>query len=84
MTGVQTCALPISILQGVKHLFIDGIRYEPHPTHNSIDEAVEIAQRLGAGRSYIIHTTHSIDYEEVNPSLPAGVELGYDGLTISF
>lgn len=79
--------LPVTvepILQGVKHLFIDGIRYEPHPTHNSIDEAVEIAQRLGAGRSYIIHTTHSIDYEEVNPSLPAGVELGYDGLTISF
>ena len=72
-----------AVLRGVKHLFIDGIRFEPHPTHNTIDEAVEIAQKIGARRAYIIHTTHSVDYEEVNPTLPEGIELGYDGLTLT-
>jgi phosphoribosyl 1,2-cyclic phosphate phosphodiesterase len=70
------------ILQGVKYLFIDGLRYEPHKTHVTIPQAVEIAQRLKAERTYIIHTTHTIDYDEVNASLPQGIELGYDGLTI--
>jgi phosphoribosyl 1,2-cyclic phosphate phosphodiesterase len=66
----------------VKYLFIDGLRYEPHKTHVTIPQAVEIAQRLNAERTYIIHTTHTIDYDEVNASLPEGIELGYDGLTI--
>lgn len=80
--GLPAAAEPT--LRGVKHLFIDGIRYEPHPTHNSIDEAVEIARSVGAERTYIIHTTHSVDYETVNPALPEGVELGYDGLALTF
>lgn len=70
------------VLAGVKHLFIDGLRYETHKTHVTIPQAIEIAQRLKAERTYIIHTTHTIDYDEVNASLPAGIELGYDGLTI--
>lgn len=70
------------ILQGVKHLFIDGLRYEPHRTHITIPQAIEISQRLGAENTYLIHTTHTVDYEEVNAVLPAGIELGYDGLTI--
>jgi phosphoribosyl 1,2-cyclic phosphate phosphodiesterase len=71
-----------SVLQEVKYLFIDGLRYESHPTHITIPQAIEIAQRLKAEKTYIIHTTHTIDYEEVNASLPPGIELGYDGLTI--
>ena len=70
------------ILQGVKYLFIDGLRYEPHRTHITIPQAIEISQRLKAEKTYLIHTTHTVDYEEVNAALPAGVELGYDGLTI--
>ncbi len=77
-------AAAASHLQGLKHLFIDGLRFEPHNTHNTIDEAIAIAQHLGAERTYIIHTTHTIDYDAVNPTLPSGIELGYDGLTIDF
>lgn len=72
------------IVSGVKYLFIDGLRYEPHNTHNTIEEAIDIAQRIGAERTYIIHTTHTIDYDTVNAQLPPGIELGYDGLTIQF
>jgi phosphoribosyl 1,2-cyclic phosphate phosphodiesterase len=73
-----------AILRGVKYLFIDGLRYEQHRTHATIPEAVELVQELGAKQAYIIHTAHSVEYDETNAKLPPGIELGYDGLTVSF
>lgn len=72
------------ILRGVRYLFLDGLRWEPHHTHNSISEAISIAAELGAQQTYLVHTTHTIDYDEISAKLPLGVELGYDGLKISF
>jgi phosphoribosyl 1,2-cyclic phosphate phosphodiesterase len=72
------------VLMGVKYLFLDGLRDEPHPTHATIGDAVTFARELKAEQSYIIHTSHTVDYEKVNAQLPEGVELGYDGLTFTF
>jgi phosphoribosyl 1,2-cyclic phosphate phosphodiesterase len=72
----------VEILQGVEYLFLDGLRYEQHFTHMSIPEAVAAAQGLGAKTTYLIHTTHTVDYEEVNAALPEGIKLGYDGLSV--
>ena len=72
------------VLRGVTTLFLDGLRWESHNTHNSIHEACEIARELGAQTTYLIHTTHSIDYDEVSRQLPKGIELGYDGLRVAF
>lgn len=74
----------LQVLAGVQHLFIDGLRWETHNTHNSIGEAIELARAVGAAKTYIIHTTHSIDYDETSATLPEGVELGYDGLRVEF
>ncbi len=70
------------VLMGVKHLFLDGLRYEPHRTHLTIPEAIAIAQELNAQHTYLIHTTHTIDYHKTVAQLPAGITLGYDGLTV--
>jgi phosphoribosyl 1,2-cyclic phosphate phosphodiesterase len=72
------------VLRGVETLFLDGIRYEPHSTHNSIDEAIEIGRKVGAKQTYLIHLTHSVEHEQVSAKLPPGVALGYDGLTVNF
>ncbi len=72
------------ILSGVKLLFIDGLRYEAHRTHFTIPQAIEVAQTLKAERTFILHTTHTVDYDEVMAKLPAGIELAYDGLTVEF
>jgi phosphoribosyl 1,2-cyclic phosphate phosphodiesterase len=69
---------------GVETLFLDGLRWEQHRTHNTIEEAIEIAQLLGARQTYLIHTTHTVEYEEVSAQLPAGIALGYDGLRVEF
>jgi phosphoribosyl 1,2-cyclic phosphate phosphodiesterase len=72
------------VLRDVPILFLDGLRWESHNTHNSIHEAIEIARQLKAKKTYLIHTTHTIDYDEVSQQLPEGIELGFDGLTVQF
>jgi phosphoribosyl 1,2-cyclic phosphate phosphodiesterase len=72
------------VLEDIDVLFLDGIRYEPHRTHNSIDEAIYLARKVKAKQTYLIHLTHAIDHAEVSAKLPPGVALGYDGLTVDF
>ena len=70
------------LLQGLDTLVLDGLRYEPHVTHFSIGQAVDVAQRLGAKRTYFTHCACRMDYDQVNADLPDGIELSYDGLQI--
>lgn len=74
----------IAQLQGLKYLFLDGLRYEQHSTHFTIPAAIEIAKRIGAEQTYLVHMTHSIDYETVTRQLPGGIALAYDGLEVTF
>lgn len=72
------------LLMGIKTIVLDGIRHEKHPTHFTIDEAIEFSKRIKAQRTILIHFTHSVDHAKVSATLPAGVELAYDGLVIEF
>jgi phosphoribosyl 1,2-cyclic phosphate phosphodiesterase len=69
-------------LQGLDCVVLDGLRFRPHPTHFSIPEAVEVAQRLGAGRTYLIHMCHDVDHQATEVQLPPEIRLAYDGLTL--
>lgn len=70
------------LLQGLDTLVLDALRPEPHVTHLSIDQAIDVAQRLGAKQTYFTHCACKLDYEKVNSGLPAGIAVGYDGLQI--
>jgi phosphoribosyl 1,2-cyclic phosphate phosphodiesterase len=70
------------LLQGLDTLVLDALREDPHPTHFSIDQAVEVAQKLGVRQTYFTHCACRLDYESVNSVLPRGVAVGYDGLQI--
>lgn len=72
------------LLQGVEILIIDALRMEPHPTHFSFYEALDIIQRLGPRKAYMTHISCRLDPVEAARHLPADVELGYDGLRIPF
>ncbi len=71
------------LIRGVNTLILDGLRYEPHATHFTIPQAVAAAQELEAKMTYLIHTTHTVDYEETNSKLPPNVQLAHDGLEVS-
>lgn len=72
----------LELLQGLDVLIIDALRLEPHVTHYCLDEAVSVAQSLGAKQTYLTHTSHELEYHATNAALPAGIEMAYDGLRI--
>jgi phosphoribosyl 1,2-cyclic phosphate phosphodiesterase len=73
----------VRLLDGIRILALDGLRPSPpHPTHFTIEEAIECSRRIGAKDTYLIHLTHDIDHDEFERTLPAGVRLAYDGLKL--
>jgi len=73
-----------SLLEGVRVLVIDALRLKPHPGHFSVDEALEVIDRVKPERAYLTHMGHDLEHEATNRRLPSGVELAYDGLKFEF
>jgi phosphoribosyl 1,2-cyclic phosphate phosphodiesterase len=69
-------------LDGVRTLIIDALRHRPHSTHFSVTEACEAAARIGATRTFFTHISHDLGHAATCATLPAGVELAYDGLVL--
>ncbi len=69
-------------LDGVRTLIIDALRHRPHSTHFSVGEAIAVAARLGAERTWLTHICHDLPHAETCAQLPPGVELAYDGLVV--
>ena len=72
----------MKLLEGVDALLLDCLRMEPHFTHLSFSESIEIAKKINARKTYLIHMTHSLEYESLRKMLPEGVYVGYDGLKL--
>lgn len=72
----------MGLLRGLDLLVLDALRWRPHPTHFSVDEALEVIRELRPRRSYLTHLTHDLDHVRTNRVLPPGVELAYDGLCL--
>ncbi len=70
-------------LSGLCTLILDMLRYRQHPTHLTVDQAVDIAGRVGAGRTWFTHMTHDIRHDDLDARLPPGMALSFDGLTIA-
>lgn len=70
-------------LEGVDTLILDALGYDEHPTHLSVGEAVELAGRLGARRTFFTHMNHQVDYGAPKIDLPEGMAFAYDGLSFT-
>ena len=70
-------------LGGLDVLILDALRPRPHVSHFSLSEAVEMAKRIGAKRTFFTHMCHDLEHEATNASLPSGMELAYDGLRLT-
>jgi phosphoribosyl 1,2-cyclic phosphate phosphodiesterase len=69
-------------LQNLDTLVLNALRYKPHPTHFSLEEALSVIADLRPRRAFLVHMTHTLDHASVNAQLPANVQLAYDGLTL--
>lgn len=69
-------------LRGLDLLILDGLRFTPHPTHFTVPEALAVIEDLRPRRAVLTHLSHEVDHATVSATLPSGVELAYDGLTL--
>lgn len=66
-------------------LVMNALRILPHPTHQCISEALDVAARIGAKETYLIHMSHHAGlHNEISRNLPAHVHYAFDGLNIQF
>jgi len=72
------------LLEGLDTLVLDALRYEPHPTHFSLSEALTVVESLKPRRTFLTHLSHSFDHGPTQASLPPSVALAYDGLQLEF
>ena len=71
-------------LQGVRVLVIEALRHKPHIAHVTLSEAMDLVEQINPEQVYFTHMSHDMGkHDEVNLTLPAGMALGYDGLTFT-
>lgn len=70
------------LLEGLDTLVLDALRFEPHPTHFNVEQAMQVVERVRPRMTYFTHISHQLEHETMNAQLPAHVELAYDGQRI--
>lgn len=70
-----------ALLDGLDVLITSALRRRPHPTHMSLEQAVHVAERVGAKQTWLTHMAHDLEHEATNASLPPHIQLAHDGLT---
>ena len=69
--------------RGSKVLVLNALRHEPHISHFTLSEAIEVARQVGAEQTYFTHISHQLGlHDAVEADLPEGMHLAYDGLTL--
>ena len=70
-------------LKGVEKLVVNALRFEPHDSHFSVEEALSLIAKVAPREAYLTHISHDMGLHEVaQMRLPEGVFLAYDGLKI--
>ncbi|MGQ1787210.1 MULTISPECIES: MBL fold metallo-hydrolase [unclassified Saccharicrinis] len=71
-------------VRGSRIVALNAVRKEPHISHYSLSEAVEVLQLANPNTGFVTHISHQMGlYEEVNQELPANIQLAYDNLVIN-
>ena len=83
----------LSKLQGLEHVSLNTVGYHPHHSHFSLDQALEIADRIGAKHTWLTHLSHAFpshgafcDYLRqrcAERGIRSDVQPAYDGLTVT-
>ncbi|MGQ0793667.1 MAG: MBL fold metallo-hydrolase [Deltaproteobacteria bacterium] len=67
-------------LAGLDILILSALRYNPHPAHFSVEQAIEVVRRLRPKLAVFTHMGHELDYDELSGKLPEGILAAYDGM----
>ncbi len=72
-------------LKGLDILVINALRKETHVSHFNLEQALAIIAQLKPKQTYLTHISHQLGLHAVEEaSLPDGVFIAYDGLSLQF
>lgn len=64
-------------------LVINALRKQPHLSHQTLDEALQVIGRVRPREAYLVHMSHHMGLTaEVEKKLPPHVHFAYDGLVV--
>lgn len=72
----------LAVMRGADVLVINALFRTVHPTHLSLGEAVDVARRVGARRTWLTHLTHDNFHAALAAELPADIQPAFDGLVV--
>ncbi len=73
----------IASIQNVRILILNALRHEKHPSHFTLDEAIEMVKKINPEKAYFTHISHQLGlHEEISAQLPENIFLAYDGLVL--
>jgi len=72
-----------ALLKDLDHVVLSALRHKPHPSHATVEQAVEWARRIGAKHTWLTHIAHELGHEDTNAKLPDNIRLAHDGLTFA-
>jgi phosphoribosyl 1,2-cyclic phosphate phosphodiesterase len=81
----DTSAVPassIALLRGVEVLVVDALRWESHPTHFSVPEALALIEAVSPQRAFLTHVGHTLEHEATNQRVGPRTQVAYDGLRL--
>ena len=74
----------MELLRGTEVLVLNALQKEKHISHFNLEEALAMAKRIGAGKTFFTHISHKLGlHKKVQGELPESVALGHDGLTVT-
>ncbi len=72
-------------LRGTKILVLNALQKEKHISHFNLEEAISMAKLIGAEQTYFTHISHRLGlHKKISEKLSTGIQLAYDGLSITF
>ena len=73
----------LAALAGLDVWILDALRYRPHPSHFSVDDALGWIERLKPRRAILTNLHADLDYEVLRGKLPVHVVPAFDGMTFA-
>jgi phosphoribosyl 1,2-cyclic phosphate phosphodiesterase len=80
LSSVPEATVPA--LAGLDVWIVDALRYRPHPSHFSVDDALGWIERIKPARAILTNLHTDLDYVALKAKLPPKVEPAFDGMTI--
>ena len=76
--------LAIESLKDLDVLILNALQFKKHYSHYNFDEAVKIAQKIGAKNTYFTHLSHTLGrYEQLLKKCPENIQPALDNLVIT-